>query len=97
MSLGMISPSRYKTLGLGQSNPRWGNSVPQFWFTPDIVIITGVTRHQCLPYLIGGRGVYCPETSSSEDDDDDNNDDYDDNEDDDDDYDDDYLEDDCPE
>jgi hypothetical protein len=96
---GHDQPVEIHDLRRGTIESTLGEFRPSVWLTPDIVIITGVTRHQCLPYLNEGRGVYCPETSSSEDDDNDgnNDDDDDDNEDNDDDYDDDYLEDDCPE
>ena len=55
------------------------------------MIITGVTRYQCQPYVSEGRGVLTDNIeSSSEDDDSDNDDDDDDNDDDDDDDDDDW-------
>ena len=83
---GHDQPVEIHDLRRGTIKSTLGKFRPSVWLSPDIVIITGVTRHQCLPYLNEGQGVYCPETSSEDD-----------NEDNDDHYDDDYLEDDCPE
>ena len=64
---GQDQPVEIQDLRRGTIKSMLGEFHPSVWLTPDIVIITGVTRHQCLPYLNEGRGVYCPKTSSSED------------------------------